>query len=329
MFNGILLLFGNALIAFVEGLILSSKFGVRSRYAFPLMFVANYASSWIGFFTLHAVADVVRGAISLPIQGMLFAFIAVTLVSIPFAMLLESPLYWLSLRLRSNDDLRGRAGSSSIRANVMCNLITGIPLAGIILLQSGTSLATRLDERPTTAFVDSIAGSESVWVYFVSERNTVDRVRLDGRDRSTQVPVIELSPEAENDRYVRRLEWTEQVRLAASASGMPAESAATWDPSASIREDEVGALPSEFFVMNGDFVFDTTIPGTLGPERSVTLDDQHVLLELQLRRDGESPYIVVIDTQRGLLGHLARGFSPVVVREPADPEDPPPTLPVP
>ncbi|MEM1424458.1 MAG: hypothetical protein AAGH64_10705 [Planctomycetota bacterium] len=79
------------------------------------------------------------------------------------------------------------------------------------------------------------------------------------------------------------------------------------------------------FTAYGPFGYETTLDATPSVTSVTRLSDDHYVLCLRFARSRD-PYIVVADTRRGLLGHLARGSSPVVVYGP-DPSDPTPTLP--
>lgn len=318
MGHAMMLLFGNALIALVEAVILWRWCRTRPLSTFGLLFVANYVSAWVGFFALGGLSMLIGVSPDRPIGSMLMTFSLVTLASIPLAMLIEAPFFWLCLRLRRVTERVPRGSlRASIRPNLWINILTGLAMAGYVASISNLSMATRLAEWPDARFAFAHEEHEHAWVYFVDDEGLVRRCRLSGNEAATVeddpvAPDHALAAESLEDGTVRVILRETGYDAAPDAIRVIAEGYAS-------TAETIKAYQS-IFAPTAEYGFDTPISGTVRVGTAIPINEElHVCGLTIAGRD----YITAIDL-RGYLAHLARGTSPVVVYEPSDSS---PTLP--
>lgn len=356
---------GTAVIALAEGVALRVFCRVRLRIAIPVMFAANLASAWLGVFALGGVVWIVKQAGLLPIRTELAATIAATLASIPVAVVLEAPFYWLCVRLRRSGERTWRAAfRPALFVNLLANLITGVALILFLATWFNLGLALEFDERTDTGFAADSRAFDHAWVYFVNEAGAVERVRSDGTSRTVRherldrpggETVLHVLREDEDGSTLGLFAYARYSESAptpvdggfVAATRTASKSEAVWATPESVpgrmspggpagfdfarvyrASDPVESVANEPLLGENPFWpvheygFDTHM-GSIGTAYFTDLEGGLYVGALVLEGHRSPHHIVVIDTERGLIGHLARGYSPVVVFEPAGE---PPTL---
>lgn len=179
------LVFGNALIGWGEGLLLSRLFSVPKRISIPVMLIANYGSAWLGGVFIRAA--IVR-VLPLNLDNGWVWFWVMVLVTYCLTLILEWPfIAWV---MRSTHNWLKR----SLRASLIIQTASYVLLFGWYWMASGTSLYTKMN---IVAPAD-ISLPESVLVYFIApEDGNVYKRPLTG---GLQEKVFELHSIDTNDR---------------------------------------------------------------------------------------------------------------------------------
>ncbi len=337
-------------ISVVEAVAVWLVLGTRKRYALPLMVIANFASSWGGVWLLTQLAASIAGASPLPINGMFLASVTATIASIPLAILMEAPFFWLCARLRRAERPKWRAAFwRSLSPNIVANVVTGSALVVWMLATSNFSMALKLEESADASILDFGPAHADAWVCYITSDGAVERVRLDGSDRSTLMAPGTFDAEteltvalAEDDSLglfaVGDIEFDgrtfKPAHVTPIASGFAGGSMfgrhADWsevlveqtvepDREALIIERSDSSVTDEWprgvpgLYPAGPLGFDAYYTGGARVYSTTRLSEHRFLSELRGLRDGA--HIVIVDTDAGVLAHLARGRSPVVVIE--------------
>ncbi len=175
--SGLHLLFGNALLGYLEGVLLARITNCDRRRAIVLMVVANYASAWLGAAALGAfreLLDATLTPVTLPAAPRVL--LAAAVGAYLFTVVVEAPFCLLAVRKgpgRLVKDLRG------------CVLVQTasyvLILAPLYFLASETSLYTQGDLRDDLSFVQPPIAT----VYFINPRDgDVWQIDTDGRHKA-------------------------------------------------------------------------------------------------------------------------------------------------
>ena len=147
------LLFGNALIGLVEGLLIAKVFNLHRGKSIGLLIVANYISAWIGGLSLVYLSsklsiDIYSGRWFIPLVAFLFLTVSI---------LLEWPVI---AALFKGDAIKWRRG---FKASTIAQCASYLLIAGWYLLASGFDLYTKAEVTSSRSF---IINSNAV-VYFI------------------------------------------------------------------------------------------------------------------------------------------------------------------
>jgi hypothetical protein len=88
------LVFGNAIIGLVEGLLLSWMFKCSKWKTILILITANYVSAWAGGFF---IAEYLPSLADITIQNIQFWFLAFVSIAFIATLLIEFPFFWLAL----------------------------------------------------------------------------------------------------------------------------------------------------------------------------------------------------------------------------------------
>ena len=163
------LIFGNAVIAVIEGLILSAVFGTSKRRAIGFMLIANYLSTWGGMVPLAAVQACLPFTLS-SARASIWVMIGVAYL---MTLVPEWPFVALCLRGKT------RWLSKSVLGSLLVQSATYVVLVWWYWSASGTSLYTETD----IVQLSQIRLPEDVVLYYISDQDgDVYRRRLAGPD---------------------------------------------------------------------------------------------------------------------------------------------------
>ena len=184
------LVFGNAIIGLIEGLLLGWIFKCSKWKSVLILIVANYASAWAGGFF---VAGYLSSLVDITIQNIQYWFLAFVAVAFVITLLIEFPFFWFALRCREHSLRR------SLVATPVIHGISYTLLIGWYWMASGTSVMTKLE----VVAVDEMQISEPFAVFFISsEGERVLRINLN--DSGSAKPISEVSAHHRNDRLFVR-----------------------------------------------------------------------------------------------------------------------------
>jgi hypothetical protein len=159
------LVFGNAIIGLIEGLLLGWMFKCSKLKAVLILCVANYASAWFGFFVVRFLPSLVE----ITIQSVWYWFLAFLAVAFIVTLLIEFPFFWFALRSPRGSLFR------SLIATVIIHGISYALLVGWYGMASRTSMMTKLE------IVDAgeMQIPEPFFLYYISpEGDQVRRMNL-------------------------------------------------------------------------------------------------------------------------------------------------------
>jgi len=167
------LVFGNAAIGFVEGLLVSWIFSCAKRRAVPILIVANYASAWAGGFLLARPLSFIP---DMTIENIRLWLCVFTIIAFLMTLLIELPFVWLAMRVQR------RGLRRAFSATLVVHGVTYLLLIGWYWMASGTTMVTQLQVVPAT---DLLPG-EQYALYFISpDGNEVIRSDLTGGQQAT------------------------------------------------------------------------------------------------------------------------------------------------
>ena len=179
------LLFGNLFIGLLEGFLLSWLFDVPRRKATATMILANYVSAWAGAFFIQGVG---RSRLSIDLASGWTWFWIMVAATYCLTLLVEWP--FIASALRGSPSLLAR----SLRASVILQSASYIPLFGWYWMASGTSLYTQMRVVDPAAL--SLPGS--VHVYYIAPADgAVHRRSLSG---GTDQRIFDLQSKSPRDR---------------------------------------------------------------------------------------------------------------------------------
>jgi hypothetical protein len=128
------LLFGNAIIGIVEGLILARLLRCSADRAIMLLIIANYASAWLGGVLLLPALSAIP---DITVENVRLWFLAMLVLAFLLTLLIEYPFFWLSAPAAM------RPWRGLLPAVMKVHGISYGALVVLYLLASGTSLVTR------------------------------------------------------------------------------------------------------------------------------------------------------------------------------------------
>jgi hypothetical protein len=184
------LVFGNAIIGLIEGLLLSRLFKCSSSKSILILIAANYASAWAGGLL---VAEYLPTLVDITIQNIQYWFLAFVCVAFLVTLLIEFSFFWFALGSRDHRLRR------TLKATLAVNGISYVLLFGWYWMASGTSMMSNLEVVPA----DEMDVSEAYDLYFISrEGNRVLRMNLNAPSSAT--PVTQVTAHHWNDRLFVR-----------------------------------------------------------------------------------------------------------------------------
>jgi len=183
------LVFGNAIIGIIEGVLLSRIFNCPARRSILILIAANYVSAWVGGFLLTGVI------IPLPditIENIRFWFCTFVGVAFLVTLLIELPFYWFVLRPQGQVLLR------AVKATALVNTISYGLLFSWYWVASGTSMMTQLQ----VVSPSSLDQGDEYALYFISIDGTqILQTDLNGHHRTVLREVVATH---RNDRLFTR-----------------------------------------------------------------------------------------------------------------------------
>lgn len=172
------LVFGNAIIGFIEGFLLSCIFKCPSRRSILTLIAANYVSAWMGGFLLTG------GLIPLPditIENIQFWFCAFVGIAFLVTILIEFSFFCFVLRLQ------GRIFFRAAKATALVNAISYSLLFAWYWMASGTSMMTQLQVVSPSSLIQG----DDYALYFISPDGTqILQTDLNGNHRSVLKNVV-------------------------------------------------------------------------------------------------------------------------------------------
>jgi hypothetical protein len=184
------LVFGNAIIGLVEGLLLASIFKCPKRKSILILIGANYASAWVGGFL---VAGYQPSLVDITIQNIQFWFLAFVVVAFVVTLLIEFPFFWFALGNREHHLRR------ALTATLAVNGISYVLLFGWYWMASGTSMLTQLE----VVSADTMKLPEPYALYFLSTEGD-QVIRMDPNDPDSKQTISKVTAHHRNDRLFVR-----------------------------------------------------------------------------------------------------------------------------
>ena len=182
--TGLHLVFGNAVIGVFEGLLLGFFFGVSKGKAVGIMILANYFSAWVGAVFLHLIVPLLPMNLN---NGWRWFWVLVV-ATYAMTVVLEWP--FIARLMRHTENWLKR----SLRASVIVQAASYIPLFGWYWMASGTSLYTKTH----VVSADDLPLPETVMVYFISPSDGNVYSRSSSTQRAKKI--FDLHSSNANDR---------------------------------------------------------------------------------------------------------------------------------
>ncbi len=184
------LVFGNAIIGLIEGLLLAWLFKCSKRKSILILIAANYVSAWAGGFL---VAGYLPSLVDITIQNMQSWFLTFVVVAFVVTLLIEFAFFWFALGSREHRLRR------TLTATLTVNGISYVLLFGWYWIASGTSMLTGLE----VVSVDKMKLREPYALYYLS--NGGDHViRMDPTDPDSKQTIFKVTAHHRNDRLFAR-----------------------------------------------------------------------------------------------------------------------------
>jgi hypothetical protein len=278
--TGLVLLYGNALIGLIEGLMLGFIFKTGKLRAIAIMVLANYVSAFAAYIASNASYDVnLNNAVTLSYIVPVVCFICTILIEWPFC-------HWA---LRESRFLSTR----TIKAVLMVNVTTYAMIVPIYYHFSDTSLyrLARWDQSVVTSCKLPV-------VIYYRDGDEYFRIAIDGTNReklSDQDPFPPDIPEG----WVAD-DWNTRFRLRDNVT-LPSDLETPWDVWAiqwglNVRNKETG----QSFKLNFD-----TFPVSFRSRRPVQLPGNLVVYNV-------GAWLVLLDLNTMSIGQITKGSEPVV-----------------
>jgi len=151
---GFHLVFGNAIIGFIEGVILAKYSGCKRRRAIPILIAANYASAWIGWYFLtekQFYADVT-------VENVKFWFYLSIGIAFLLTLVVEFPFFWCAAK-HTKSKL-----SHLIKGIIMIHCVSYLAMMAWYWLVSGASMMNDLEVVDR----NEIVPTEEYILYYIS-----------------------------------------------------------------------------------------------------------------------------------------------------------------
>lgn len=184
------LVFGNAIIGLIEGLLLGSIFKCSKWKSVLILIVANYASAWAGGFF---VASYLPSLVEMTIENIQVLFLVFVAVAFVITLLIEFPFFWFALRSRDHSLRR------SLIATPVIHGISYTLLIGWYWMASGTSMMTKLE----VVDAEEIQISEPLALLYISPDGD-QVVQMNLGDPSSAKAVSNVAAYHRNDRLFVR-----------------------------------------------------------------------------------------------------------------------------
>lgn len=184
------LVFGNAIIGLIEGLLLAWLFKCSKRKSVLILIAANYSSAWAGGFL---VAGYLPSLVDITIQNIQSCFLSFVVVAFAVTLLVEFAFFWFALGSREHGLRR------TLTATLTVNGISYVFLFGWYWVASGTSMLTQLE----VVSLDKMKLPEPYALYYLT--NGGDQViRMDPTDPDSKQTISKATAHHRNDRLFAR-----------------------------------------------------------------------------------------------------------------------------
>jgi hypothetical protein len=184
------LVFGNAIIGLIEGLLLAWLFKCSKRKSILILIAANYASAWAGGFL---VAEFLPSQVDITIQNIQSWFLAFVVVAFVVTLLIEFVFFWFAL---GSPEHRLRR---TVTATLTVNGISYALLFGWYWIASGTSMLTQLE----VVSVYEMKLPEPYALYYLSPEGD-QIIRIDPTKPSFKETISKVTAHHRNDRLFAR-----------------------------------------------------------------------------------------------------------------------------
>ncbi len=184
------LVFGNAIIGLIEGLLLAAAFKTSKVKSILVLIAANYASAWAGgLFVSGPLASLP----DITIETLRSWFLAFVVVAFVVTLVIEFPFFWFVLRSREHPFQRALVAAPAVHGVSYALLLVWYWMA------SGTSMMTAMKVVPP----DAMAPMDSYVLYYLS-RDGGEVMRMDSAARGSARPVAAVAAGHPNDRLFAR-----------------------------------------------------------------------------------------------------------------------------
>ena len=184
------LVFGNAIIGFVEGILLSLIFKCPKWRSILILIAANYVSAWVGGIL---VSGVLSSLPDMTIENISFWFCSFVVIAYLVTLLIEYPFFWFVMRSQERCLVR------AAKATALVNAISYVLLFGWYWMASGTSMMTRLQVVST----GSLTPRDEYALFFIStDGRQILQTDLNGQHRSVLSQVV--APHRNDRLFARR-----------------------------------------------------------------------------------------------------------------------------
>ena len=188
------LVFGNAFIGLIEGILLSWIFKRPKWKSILILIAANYASAWAGsyltFISLNPLADIT-------IENLRLWFLVFVIIAFLITLLIESPFFWFALGSQK------RTIQRVAKATLLIHGISYTVLLGWYWMPSGTTMMTQLEVVPAS----DLLPTEPYALFYISpEGNQVLQSNLLG---SKRMILCDVPSHHKNDRLFVRKNMTD------------------------------------------------------------------------------------------------------------------------
>ncbi|MBE9199047.1 MULTISPECIES: hypothetical protein [unclassified Nodularia (in: cyanobacteria)] len=169
----IYLIFGNAVIAVIEGRLLSKWFHTPNSKTIVILIFANYTSAWVGVLSLARLSTNIP---NLNIENIRFWLSIFVVLAFLMTLIIEYPFFWLLFRKQPNSFFK------ALKATFIIHGISYLLLLVLYGLASQTSMLTQLD----VVSASKLQPREEYVLYFISaENNQPIRSNLLGKLQQT------------------------------------------------------------------------------------------------------------------------------------------------
>lgn len=171
------LILGNLVIGLCEGALLAKFFHAPIRRSIGAIILANYASAWLGQFTMPVLSRGISAAMGgATLDNIGVRLVTMTLVFFLFTLVVE----YAFVRHALGPD--ARSPSKIMRATFVVNGISYLAMIGIYLFCSNCTLLTGTRRDSSLTWVPR---DDRVWVYYIDDATDhLMRVHPDGSERS-------------------------------------------------------------------------------------------------------------------------------------------------